>query len=525
MTSVRPLQLTLVAASGIALLALVLLAAAASGGQLSVVTFAALAIGIPGAYLVTRFDPAYSMTAVIILSSVSGSWQNLGIPGPLALNRLLLVLTIAAVVLRIGGARDRPAFKVGAAHWALLGAGLYAVGSALVVDNLFDRASFFALIEAYGLLPFLTFLIAPVVFATQRQRNILLAGLVGFGLYLAVTAVLERAHIYGLVFPRYIADPNVGIHFGQARGPFVQATLDGFALFVCAVASAIAALTWKRQDARVLAGGIAGFCLVATVLTFQRNVWLGALLGTFAILFFARGRMRAVAPGVAALGAVAALLFIAVPALFAPLVNQAGDRATVDDRVNADRAALNMIAERPLLGFGWNQWERDNALYFELGRTTAYSEQISKLQLHSTWLGNAVEFGLVGLAIWVLAIILGLAGAIGRRAPPGDLGLWRSGLIGIATFWLVTMNFVPTNPFSTLLAWLCIGVVWARYYDTEPLGSAELAVPRDPGEADPPSNGGAPANGADPVEQAQRRRYRATARLAGSPVRRGSTRL
>ena len=52
-----------------------------------------------------------------------------------------------------------------------------------------------------------------------------------FGAYLGVTAVLEGIGQLGLVWPAYIADPNVGITPERARGPFVASDANGLALY------------------------------------------------------------------------------------------------------------------------------------------------------------------------------------------------------------------------------------------------------------------------------------------------------
>ena len=57
-----------------------------------------------------------------------------------------------------------------------------------------------------------------------------------FGLYLAATGLLEAAHQWAFVFPRYIADPTVGLHYGRARGPMVQAVSYGLCLGITMLA-------------------------------------------------------------------------------------------------------------------------------------------------------------------------------------------------------------------------------------------------------------------------------------------------
>ena len=65
--------------------------------------------------------------------------------------------------------------------------------------------------------------------STLTERGIwwIQAALAGFGVYLAITGLAEISGQWWLVFPKYIADPKVGIHFGRARGPMVQAACYG----------------------------------------------------------------------------------------------------------------------------------------------------------------------------------------------------------------------------------------------------------------------------------------------------------
>ena len=60
-----------------------------------------------------------------------------------------------------------------------------------------------------------------------------------------------RGPASALVFPRYIVDPSVGLHFGRARGPFVEAAANGLAMCICAVAAALLALAAPGAGARL----------------------------------------------------------------------------------------------------------------------------------------------------------------------------------------------------------------------------------------------------------------------------------
>ena len=128
------------------------------------------------------------------------------------------------------------------------------------------------------------FAIAPVAFATDRQRNILLGTIVTVGAYLSITAILEKLKAYGLVWPSYIADPGVGTHFGRARGPFVEAAANGLALYACAAAAATAFVLWRRPWPRAAAGAVVVLVPVAVLLTETRGVWVAATAATLVAL-------------------------------------------------------------------------------------------------------------------------------------------------------------------------------------------------------------------------------------------------
>src|SRR5207253_1883209 len=118
------------------------------------------------------------------------SEQSLG--GRKAAGRALAWVAAAAAAAALG---------VAAGH--TLAAALFAIASAATAGTLFTKAGAFPLLDRFGLLPFAAFAVAPVVFRTARQRQILLVALVVLGAYLGATAVFELAGPKSLVYPRY----------------------------------------------------------------------------------------------------------------------------------------------------------------------------------------------------------------------------------------------------------------------------------------------------------------------------------
>ena len=127
---------------------------------------------LAAAYLMLVAEPAWLLSAGVVLSVFSGHWERMGIS--VGLDRIALALGIVALLARLGPARDRPPLRLGATHVLLLAAGLYAICSALWAGTLSDSAARFRLLDSFALASFVLYAVAPVAFVTAKQRAILL---------------------------------------------------------------------------------------------------------------------------------------------------------------------------------------------------------------------------------------------------------------------------------------------------------------------------------------------------------------
>jgi putative inorganic carbon (hco3(-)) transporter len=416
------------------------------------------------AYLARAVDPAAVLTLGVVLTPFAGNWQQLGIPGILAPDRLLISGTIVLVVLRAATGRGEPLPRPRLVHLVLTLAVLWAVVSALVSHTLFQRAPLLKIVEAYGVFPFLIFYLAPVIYNTPRKRQWLLGALVALGAYLGLTVLFEMAGPHALVWPKYIIDPSYGIHNGRGRGPFADAVANGFGLYVCALAASIAVTQWRGR-VRIAAGAIAALCFVGTLLTLERSVWIGAAIATVVTLI-SFARLRPVAVPVIVAGATAVLLaLVLIPGLSAKVSSRASDQGPVWDRQNLTVAALNMVSARPLLGFGWSRFQHASGPYFQQSQN--FPLTATNIDIHNYFLTYAVELGLVGLLVWLAGIVMGGFGALATRAPP-ELEPWRMTFLAVAVCFLLVANSVPPTVFQNEVFWLWAGVVWgARRYSPE----------------------------------------------------------
>jgi putative inorganic carbon (HCO3(-)) transporter len=422
-------------------------------------TLTVATLAVAGAvYMLPYVEPAIPIALGICLSVFSGNWPEMGVPT--GLDRPVLLYGIAGVIMRtLPDAVDRRRISIRGVHWLLLAVTTYAIGSAIFAATITDRNAIFGILDRLGITGFLLFLVAPVAFATQWSRDVLLCALVLLGLYLSLTAVLETLGVSQLIFPRYIADPSVGIHYGRARGPFVEAVGNGLALYTCGIAAFMVAVR-ASANARVRSFCVAVtiLCGVGAIMTVTRQIWIGAALGTIVTFICVRPLRRWLVPMLAG-GTVIALAVLAfTPGLQENASDRAKNQLPIWDRLNSDLAALRMIDAKPLLGFGWYRFERDSPPYYR--QADRYPLRAVR-RPHNVFLANASELGLIGALGWLGALFIAIGGALMTRAP-GDLNLWRLGLIAFAVNWLVVANFTPFGyAFATHMMWLWPGIVWA----------------------------------------------------------------
>ena len=244
--------------------------------------------------MLSRVEVTVLAIVAILLEVFSGNWALMSIPVPL--DRVAFGITLCSLVLK--GARNVSARRlvVRPVHIALLCADHLGLCSAIIAGTIEGSLGFYALLDRFGIVPFIWFLLAPVLFGTARQRRLLIGALVGLGLYLGLTGTLEGLHLYRFIFPHYIAEPNVGIQWGRARGPILESTGDGFCTFVGGTAAAIGLRLWKTTWVRAVCLAALALDLATLFFTLTRGVWIGALSGIVVAMLLSRQTRRILVP-------------------------------------------------------------------------------------------------------------------------------------------------------------------------------------------------------------------------------------
>jgi len=288
-------------------------------------------------------------------------WSFLQLPGMpnLSPDRLVWLVLGGIVLVDALVSRDER-YRFGAVEWAMVIFLLVTLASMVRSGAVHNRDAVGDYLNRH-FIPMTLYMLARYTVRSQRQVWPILVGAGAVAVYLGITAVCEHYGISALVFPRYIMDPNVGIHFGRARGPLLQAAANGTLLGMF-FPTCLFALEHVPRGYRPLFL-VALFLLpVAVFFTYTRAAYLGFVLAV--AFYFARS------PRARRGLLVAAPLLVLVLAVLAPvLVSQyeaarSDDALPILDRLNLYATAVNMFLHAPLFGHGFYTFPVKSASYF-----------------------------------------------------------------------------------------------------------------------------------------------------------------
>ncbi len=379
----------------------------------AILAIAALAGLVWAGVFVLRVPLPIACLILLIASCCCGKHFLEG-PAGLTVDRLTLVLVVGAFFVHRGMQWHDPK-PLGRAEY-LLGAFLVWLVIRTFTTDFMEKAPVpdditgpWHLIVGY-VTPLFIYWIARQGHLTENVISKLHVVLALFGVYLAVTGLLESIGAWGLVFPRYIADPEVGIHFGRVRGPMVQSARFGVYVIICLTAAWML-LMWRKRWGRpgqLLMIGMLPLYLLVVAGTYTRSVWMGMGLAALIVLGLTlRGRWRPVVVGYL----IAAALVVAFVKRDSLVAFQRGEReAAVTRESTYMRAAFayvswQMFKQRPLAGFGFNQFRMQSQNYLADRSTDIRLEAIRGYIHHNTFLSILVDTGLIGFVLFVTIVI------------------------------------------------------------------------------------------------------------------------
>ncbi len=303
------------------------------------------------------------------------------------------------------------------------------------------------------------------LFAKRTRYNTaktlwLLRAIVCIGVYLAFTASFEHFGIKALIFPKYIADPHVGIQFGRSRGPMVGSNPMGEWLVLVYLATCMV-MPFARTFMKVLLQGLIMLVVIGIYFTNTRGAWvsLAIVVALAAILggkFGTQSRLIVLMVLVAFFAGLGSKFSYGGETLFSRRQN------TIDYRLSNNKTTFNMGMANPLTGVGYGNFAANWEKYFgskekELTRDLTDGN-------HNTYLGLFADLGFPGVVLYVtlFGFVLKECIRIRRSLDPSarferNLALSSIGLV-MVLLWEAMSGDMRFNPTLNTVTFLFVGL-------------------------------------------------------------------
>jgi N-acetylglucosaminyldiphosphoundecaprenol N-acetyl-beta-D-mannosaminyltransferase len=376
-----------------------------------VAVIAGLVAIVWGAIYARRGSLVVGCSLVLIAAYVVGHefWHTKVGPVPVTLDRLALCGLLAGVAVQWRLGRLQLQRLVGC-DWLLIGLVTLFAASALVsgpAEIAREGSSAWGRLLASYLLPALLYFIVRQAPVTRREWIGLLACFVALGVYLSFTAVCEIAGKWALVFPRYIADPNLGIHFGRARGPGLNAASLGIYLTACLWCGWVLLGQTGRRGLQLVLLAVLPLMALGVFFTYTRSTWIGLAASGLVVGWLQMPRRWRMPALVSA--SFAGLVLIAVSWSSLIGLKREGTAAEAEHSINQRESfayvSWQMFKDHPLLGVGFGRFYDQKLPYLSDRRQEVELESIRSLDHHNTFLGVLTESGLIGLAMFCAVLV------------------------------------------------------------------------------------------------------------------------
>ena len=387
----------------LALAALGLLLVAAPVPSGAALGLAVLVASAGLAALLLQVDLSLGLVAWLLVFPFYRGWSFLQLPGMpnVGPDRLIWLALLGIVFVSWAFGRDQ-GFRLTSVEGAMALFLAVTIYSAVRVGAFADRDAVGDFLGRH-FIPLTLFVVARFLTREEKQVRQLLIAAALMAIYLGFTAICENYKLTAFVFPRYIMNPDIGTHFGRARGPLLQAAANGTLLGMLFVLNLYAALH-ERGTARTLFAVATALAVVGIYFTYTRAAYLGLLAGV-AFYFLRSARARRIL--LVSLPLIVLFAVVVVPLLVGHYEQARSDNTLpVLDRINLWATALNMFLHSPLWGHGFYTFPALSPRYF-----------VEVIKLPRFWVGHGTpshnsfleilsDEGLAGLIPYVAIFVL-----------------------------------------------------------------------------------------------------------------------
>ena len=333
---------------------------------------------------------------------------------------------------------------------------------------LFDAFSLF--FNAY-IGPFSIFIIAKDFLAEEKKIRKLFVILSIILLYLSLTSIFEHFEIRGLVFPRDILNPRMGISFDRARGPFLASAINGMMLGMLSIVNFYMTMNTRMPYKSFFIVNIF-LSLAAVFFTYTRASWLGMAVSLIFTTLISR-RFRKYFGILVLAGLILVVPLYSKIVDIEKVISRFSAKDSVDSRINLYHAYLEMIKEKPVLGFGFGNFDNCSQEYFSMIKGDVRTIPT----IHDSFFGIIVELGGLGFIIFlcILASICWKSFILFRHSrEQGFLGkeivivFWGIGIVYFTNLFFVDMKFHQVqNVIFYMVAGIILGLYGKRIRDEQ----------------------------------------------------------
>lgn len=440
------------------------------------VLIAAVAAMLWGTLFVLRGSLFVGLILVLVLVSCFGhqfTHFDLG-PITLSLDRLAIVGIAGAYLFqRLSGRLERRPFAT--QDYVLFGfLGILSVSTVYglaIGDGQDEVPAAWRLIAGY-FMPATIYWIARELPSSRDRLTLFLGAMTCFGVYLGLTGIAEHFQQWWAVFPKNIADPTAGLHFGRARGPMMQLPTYGVYLAVCM----LAAWLWMPRLSRL--GQLAVLCTLPVMMagiafSMTRSVWMGAGLGSVIVLALTlQGSWRKMVLGSIAAASLLIGLTQADNLLRLKRDETAAEAAmSASLRVSFTYVSWQMFLDRPIMGCGFGNFPTAVLPYLDDRSVEMPLQHIRGLSHHNTLLSLLCETGILGLSAFCALLFFWARTAwkVCRDASIPDWGRSQGvlmlGALGVYVAQLLFHDLTYT-PMENSLMYLLAGLTLALQFST-----------------------------------------------------------
>jgi len=330
------------------------------------------------------------------------------------------------------------------------------------------------------MMPFSMFFISQNVYDSHRKRDGFIRFMLAIGLYLGLTAVFEHFNVRSLVFPRYILNPDFGLNYGRARGPFVASAANGLVLgFVFFACLYVLFDSGKKGLWKFYSLVLSVLAPLAIFFTYTRSCWISFIVGIAALIAFSgknKKQIIAIVFIILLVVMIIGVFFVLDEDAYYFLIQRLNQKESVNDRLMLYPVYIKMFKEYPLFGVGFCRFSEYLGDYLKQSRENMPVQSsfynADHISIHDTFGGILAEMGFVGIGLLlpIYFLILSRAIKLYRRLTlePGE----GSALVGVffAFFiaYIATSIFIDTRNFEFIncLFFIFCGVIcgWEREY-------------------------------------------------------------